>query len=141
MLEDALEFANLAEKFSKQEATKQSNVEFVVRLCITYIHHSCGEERQEKQRIGLQEILQYLWVLMFSNKTIKTWKHINFVTAILLAHLKLSPSQIKQAVLAMDTSVLSEQHLQQMETFAPDKKEVYRTFHKDIPHNVSFSRL
>ena len=24
----------------------------------------------------------------------------------------------------MDTSVLSEQHLQQMETFAPDKKEV-----------------
>lgn len=44
--------------------------------------------------------------------------------AILLAHLKLSPSQIKKALLAMDTMVLSEQHLQQMETFAPDKKEV-----------------
>ena len=44
--------------------------------------------------------------------------------AILLAHLKLPPSQIKKALLAMDTMVLSEQHLQQMETFAPDKKEV-----------------
>ena len=48
-----------------------------------------------------------------------------FPTAILLAHLKLSPSEIKQALLAMDTTTLSEQHLQQMETFAPDKKEVH----------------
>ena len=44
--------------------------------------------------------------------------------AILLAHLKLHPSKIKKALLAMDTTVLSEQHLRQMETFAPDKKEV-----------------
>ena len=49
---------------------------------------------------------------------------IHNIIAILLAHLKLPPSQIKKALLAMDTSVLSEQHLQQMETFAPDKKEV-----------------
>ena len=48
-----------------------------------------------------------------------------FPTAILLAHLKLSPSEIKQALLAMDTTTLSEQHLQQMETFAPDKIEVH----------------
>lgn len=64
-------------------------------------------------------------MLLFSNKTINVLCN----TAILLAHLKLPPSQIKQAVLAMDTSVLSEQHLQQMETFAPDKKEV-QTFLK-----------
>jgi len=37
--------------------------------------------------------------------------------------MKLPPSKIKQALLAMDTTVLSEQHLKQMEAFAPDKNE------------------
>jgi hypothetical protein len=43
--------------------------------------------------------------------------------SILLAHLKLPTQAIKQAVLSCDDSVLGEQHLQQMEAFAPDKKE------------------
>lgn len=44
--------------------------------------------------------------------------------AILLGHLKLPFEKIKEAVLACDDLVLSEQHLRQMEAFAPDKKEV-----------------
>lgn len=44
--------------------------------------------------------------------------------AILLGHLKMSSSKIKEAVLNCDTDTLSEQRLRQMETFAPDKKEV-----------------
>lgn len=44
--------------------------------------------------------------------------------AILLGHLKLPFEKIKEAILACDDSVLSEQHLRQMEAFAPDKKEV-----------------
>lgn len=47
-----------------------------------------------------------------------------FNAAILLAHLKLPFEKIKEAVLACDDSILSEQHLRQMEAFAPDKKEV-----------------
>ena len=43
--------------------------------------------------------------------------------AILLGHLKLPFDQIKEAILSCDDSVLSEQHLRQMEAFAPDKKE------------------
>ena len=46
-------------------------------------------------------------------------------TAILLGHLKLSHDKIKHAILACDTRMLSEQHLQQLETFAPDSKEVH----------------
>ena len=45
-------------------------------------------------------------------------------TAILLGHLKLPHNTIKLSLLACDTSRLSEQHLQQLETFAPDSKEV-----------------
>ena len=45
-------------------------------------------------------------------------------SAILLGHLKLPAQAIKQAVLSCDDSVLAEQHLRQMEAFAPDKKEV-----------------
>ena len=33
-------------------------------------------------------------------------------------------AKIKEAVLSCDESVLSEQHLRQMESFAPDNKEV-----------------
>ena len=44
--------------------------------------------------------------------------------AILLGHLKLSFGTIKEAVLGCDETVLSEQHLRQMEAFAPDQKEV-----------------
>ena len=44
--------------------------------------------------------------------------------AILLGHMKLSVEQIRAAVLACDEAVLSEQHLRQMETFAPSKPEV-----------------
>ena len=33
-------------------------------------------------------------------------------------------SKIKEAVLSCDENVLSEQHLRQMESFAPDDKEV-----------------
>ena len=52
MLEDALDFANLAETFSKQDATKQSkptqhHVKIIIHVFI--IHDSCTEERQEKQ--------------------------------------------------------------------------------------------
>lgn len=47
-----------------------------------------------------------------------------FVVAILLGHLKLPIDQIKEAILACDETVLSEQHLRQMEAFAPDQKEV-----------------
>ena len=52
---------------------------------------------------------------------------VNFFTlsaAILLGHLKMPFAKIKEAVLSCDESVLSEQHLRQMETFAPDDKEV-----------------
>ena len=34
-------------------------------------------------------------------------------------------SKIKEAILSCDDSVLSEQHLRQMESFAPDDKEVH----------------
>ena len=44
--------------------------------------------------------------------------------AILLGHLKMPNSKIKEAVLTCNTEILSEQRLRQMETFAPDKKEV-----------------
>jgi hypothetical protein len=44
-----------------------------------------------------------------------------------LGHLKLPFEKIKEAILACDDSVLSEQHLRQMEAFAPDKKEVSGT--------------
>lgn len=46
------------------------------------------------------------------------------VKAILLGLLKLPFDKIKEAILACDDSVLSEQHLRQMEAFAPSKKEV-----------------
>ena len=49
--------------------------------------------------------------------------HIHTV-AILLGHLKLPFDKIKEAVLKCDESVLSEQHLRQLEAFAPDKTEV-----------------
>ena len=44
--------------------------------------------------------------------------------AILLGHLKMPFNKIKEAVLSCDEKVLSEQHLRQMESFAPDDKEV-----------------
>ena len=54
------------------------------------------------------------------------WITILFIPylAILLGHLKMPNSKIKDAVLNCDTEILSEQRLQQMEAFAPDKKEV-----------------
>ena len=52
MLEDALDFANLAEKFSKQDATKKSKLvqhhHGNIINCVP-IHDSCSKERQEKQ--------------------------------------------------------------------------------------------
>ena len=42
----------------------------------------------------------------------------------MLGHMKLSIGQIRSAVLACDEALLSEQHLRQMETFAPSKPEV-----------------
>jgi hypothetical protein len=54
-------------------------------------------------------------------------RHCTFSTlpaAILLGHLKMPFAKIKEAVLSCDESVLSEQHLRQMESFAPDDKEV-----------------
>lgn len=48
--------------------------------------------------------------------------------AILLGHLKLPVEVIKRAVLACDMTTFSEQHLQQLETFAPDSKEVYTLY-------------
>ena len=47
--------------------------------------------------------------------------------AILLGHLKIPFVKIKEAVLSCDESVLSEQHLRQMESFAPDDKEVQKS--------------
>jgi len=44
--------------------------------------------------------------------------------AILLGHLKLPFERIREAILACDDTVLSEHHLRQLETFAPNKKEV-----------------
>ena len=46
--------------------------------------------------------------------------------AILLGHLKLPFERIREAILACDDTVLSEQHLRQLDTFAPNKKEVAR---------------
>ena len=46
------------------------------------------------------------------------------LVAILLGHMKLSIGQIRSAVLACDETVLSEQHLRQMESFAPSNPEV-----------------
>ena len=43
---------------------------------------------------------------------------------ILLGHLKLPFERIREAILACDDTILSEQHLRQLETFAPNKKEV-----------------
>lgn len=43
-------------------------------------------------------------------------------------------ARIKEAVLSCDESVLSEQHLRQMESFAPDDKEVKKL-------NIELSRL
>jgi uncharacterized protein YpmB len=47
------------------------------------------------------------------------------IAAILLGHLKASPKRIKEAVMSCDTELLSIEHLQQMEKYAPSKKEVY----------------
>lgn len=44
--------------------------------------------------------------------------------AILIGHLKLSFEDIRDAVVAMDDSLFSQQHLRQMETCAPDMSEV-----------------
>ena len=41
-----------------------------------------------------------------------------------MGHLKMSTDQVKRAILSCDTSILSEARLSQMETFAPDKREV-----------------
>ncbi|XP_065898644.1 delphilin-like isoform X3 [Dysidea avara] len=87
MLEDALDFADLAEQFSKQDSAKQA----------------AAVKKDKKNNV------------LDSRKT--------YNISILLAHLKLPPNKIKQALLAMDTTILSEQHLKQMEAFAPDKKE------------------
>ena len=46
------------------------------------------------------------------------------LSAILLGHLKLPIEKIREAILSCDDTVLSEQHLKQLETFAPNKKEV-----------------
>ncbi len=56
--------------------------------------------------------------------------------AILLGHLKLPFEKIKEAILACDHSVLSEQHLRQMEAFAPDKKEVSGLETETLLHNI-----
>ena len=48
----------------------------------------------------------------------------SFSPAILLKHLKLPASAIREAVLSCDSSVLREQHIRLMATFAPDKREV-----------------
>ena len=47
-----------------------------------------------------------------------------FIPAILLKHLKLPVSAIREAVLSCDHSILGEQHIRLMAAFAPDKREV-----------------
>ena len=44
--------------------------------------------------------------------------------AILLKHLKLPVSAIREAVVSCDHSILGEQHIRLMAAFAPDKREV-----------------
>lgn len=58
--------------------------------------------------------------------------------AILLKHLKLPASVIKEAVLSCDHSVLGEQHIRLMAAFAPDKREVSTT---DEHHHLTFSYI
>ena len=52
--------------------------------------------------------------------------------AILLSHLKLPTAAIREAVLSCDHSILGEQHLRLMASFAPDKREVscYHDYHQ-----------
>ena len=61
-----------------------------------------------------------------------------FSSAILLGHLKMPFSKIKEAILSCDENVLSEQHLRQLESFAPDDKEVY---YQMYPSCVLFSGI
>ena len=46
--------------------------------------------------------------------------------AILLGHLRVSYDDVKKAVLSCDTQLLSIERLQQMEKYAPNKKEVIK---------------
>lgn len=46
--------------------------------------------------------------------------------AILLGHLRVSYDDVKKAILSCDTQLLSIERLQQMEKYAPDKKEVIK---------------
>ena len=46
--------------------------------------------------------------------------------AILLGHLRVSYDDVKKAVLSCDTQLLSIERLQQMEKYAPDKREVIK---------------
>jgi hypothetical protein len=58
--------------------------------------------------------------------------------SILIGHLKLSYEEIRDAVISMDDSLFSQQHLRQMETYAPDITEIeaYRRFTGD-PQKLS----
>ena len=49
---------------------------------------------------------------------------LHLIPAILLKHLKLPVSAIREAVLSCDHSILGEQHIRLMAAFAPDKREV-----------------
>ena len=64
-----------------------------------------------------------IYVMMSSHLVSYKMLHVHSV-AILLGHLKLPFEKIKAAILGCDDTVFSEQHLRQMEAFAPDKKEV-----------------
>jgi hypothetical protein len=61
--------------------------------------------------------------------------------SILLGHLKASPKRIKEAVMSCDTELLSIEHLQQMEKYAPSKKECleYSTYYVDDPSPLNLA--
>lgn len=61
--------------------------------------------------------------------------------AILLGHLKMTFTEIKQSVLSCDTNSISEQHLRQLNNFAPDSKEVYRHSQLTVVYNGTLVRV
>ena len=75
-------------------------------VCVCYLNYCLHHDRHQV----------ILWEILFTLLTSPV--------AILLGHLKMPFAKIKEAILSCDESVLSEQHLRQMESFAPDGKEV-----------------
>lgn len=61
---------------------------------------------------------------------------LSLLVAILLGHLKMPFAKIKEAVIACDENMLSEQHLRQMENFAPDDKEVTKNQSCDLHQSI-----